>query len=72
MIFVQTIRIESRAPCKNEVKRRLPVKALRWESETESETMYGVRKSLYKVWDLCSTGNTDERKEVETVVGNSW
>ena len=66
MISFLTIRLESRAPCKNEVKRRLRTKDLRWRRRDHAwwHATRGVRKSLHKVWDLVNPENTDERKEV--------
>ena len=56
MIFFLAIKLESRAPCQNEVKRRLRTKALRWRKRDYSwwrETRR-VRKSLHKLWGLWS------------------
>ena len=56
------IRLESREPCRKEVRRRLrPTAKARnvWCCASK-----GVRKSLREVWDLWSIRNADERKEV--------
>ena len=56
VIFFLTIRFENRAPCQNEVKRRLRTKALRWRKRDHAwwRVTRGVKKSLHKVWDLWS------------------
>ena len=56
VIFCLTIRIESRAPCQNEVKMRLRTKALRWRKRDHAwwRVTRGVRKSLHEVCDLWS------------------
>ena len=60
--------MESRAPCREEVGKRLRMKALQRQKRSQvwCYAMRGVRKSLHEVWDLWSKpGNVDERKEVE-------
>ena len=72
MIFFLNIRLESRATCQKEVKRRLRTKGLRWRKRDHAwwRAIRGVRKSLHEVLEsLVNPGNTDERKEVEIV---SW
>ena len=74
VIFFLTIRLQSRSPCQNEVKRRLRTKALRWRKRDHAwwRSTRRVKKTLPKVWDLWSVlVNTDSRKEVEIAAGNS-
>ena len=54
--FFLTIRLESRAPCQKEVRRRLRTKALqrRKRDHVWWRASKGVRKSLHEVWDLWS------------------
>ena len=56
VIFFLTIRLESRAPCRKEVRRRFRMKALqqRKRSHVWCCASKGVRKSLHDVWDLWS------------------
>ena len=75
VIFFLTTRLESRAPCRKEVRRRLRMKALRRRKRSHvwccaSE---GVRKSLHEVWDLWSIRETREcsASNQETGAGGS-
>ena len=54
VIFFLTIRLEGRAPCRKEVRRRLRMKALRRRKRSHVWfcASKGVRKSLHKVLDL--------------------
>ena len=56
VMFSLTIRLESRAPCRKQVRRRLRMKALwrRKRSHVWCCASEGVRKSLHEVWDLWS------------------
>ena len=56
VIFFLTIRLESRAPCQNKVKRRPRTKALRWRKRDHAwwHVTRGVRKSLHDVWGIWS------------------
>ena len=70
------IRLESRAPCRDEVRRRFRLKALqrRKRSHVWSLAGKGVRKSHHEVWDLWSSWWIPmKRKEVEIAAQKkSW
>ena len=58
VIFFLTSRLESRATCQNEVKRRLRTKALRWRKRDHAWwcAIRRVRKYLHKVCGIWSIG----------------
>ena len=71
------IRSESRAPCQREVKKRLPVKVHRWQSQDQRfqrrrnlstwchATREARRKILRKTWDIRSIQGNDKGPNIQ-------
>ena len=74
VIFFLTIRLESRALCQKEVRRRLRMKALRRRKRNHVwlRASKRVRKSLHKVWDLWSIGRMPMKEKKPHQHPGTW